>query len=271
MKNALSYEVILANQMCYSGILIGGDPITDIAILAIEETNLKVACFTKDSSTIQLGSTAFAIGNPLGTLGNTVTTGIISSTSRKIKTSDGTNHELIQTDAAINSGNSGGGLFNIAGELVGIVSSKYADAGIEGLGFAVPANIAYQIATQLCEKGYVEGHYKLGITISDGRYMNGGFFQESQKVTYISAIDNDGCCYGQLKKEDILSSIQVQYDNQDKAQLKIEEIQSANEVYDFLEQANLSIDDRLIFTILRNGKEMKVTVTLTQYVYQNSI
>lgn len=271
IEDALSYEIILSDQTSYSASLIGGDPTTDIAVLAIAATDLCIASFTTDSSNLKVGSTAIAIGNPLGTLGNTVTSGIISATNRYITTEDGTKHELIQTDAAINSGNSGGGLFNTAGELIGIVSSKYSATGIEGLAFAVPSNIAREIAVELMEKGYIEGRYKLGITIYDGQYIAN--FNTRYAVTYISEVSSDGCAYNLLKANDILVSIQICYEDSSKENKLLTTISSASEVYNFLNEANLQIDDTIIFEVKRNGytsSSTKIEVVLTQYQYQLS-
>jgi serine protease Do len=102
-----------------------------------------------------------AIGNPLGELGGTVTEGIVSALDRDIVI-DGESMKLLQTSAAINPGNSGGGLFNSAGELIGIVNAKSSGTGIEGLGFAIPANLVKDIAAQLIENGYVKGRVELG-------------------------------------------------------------------------------------------------------------
>lgn len=271
IDGASTFEVTLSNQEVYPAALIGGDATTDIAVLAIEKTGLDVVSFTQDSSTIKVGSTAIVIGNPLGILANSVTSGIISAKSREIKTSDGTMHTLIQTDAAINSGNSGGGLFNVAGELVGIVSSKYSASGVEGLGFAVPANIARAISTELCEHGYIEGRYDLGITITDGTYSVGGFFGSRYNVTYISAVEADGSCYNLLKKDDILTGIRVNYKDSEKQSKELTNINSASAANDFLSEANLSIGDKIVFIIKRNGynsQETEVEVEIAQYIYR---
>lgn len=268
IESALSYEIILANQSSYSATLVGGDPTTDIAVLAIPVTNLCIANFIEDSSTLKVGSTTIAIGNPLGTLGNTVTSGIVSSVNRFITAEDGTKHELIQTDAAINSGNSGGGLFNLAGELIGIVSSKYAATGIEGLAFAIPSNIARSIAVELMEKGYIEGRYNLGITIEDGTYIAG--FNSRYSVTYIREVSTDGCCYNQLKANDILVSIQICYADE-KESISLPSIENAAAVYDFFNDADLKIHDKIIFEVKRNGingSSTKVEVELIQYQYK---
>lgn len=146
----------------YAASLVGTDGQTDIAVVKIEAEGLKSAVFG-NSDTLRVGQTAIAIGNPLGSLGGTVTSGIISALSREIYV-DGTRMTLLQTNAAINPGNSGGGLFSLSGELVGVVNAKSTGDDVEGLGFAVPANTAASVAGELMEKGYVSGRPDTGMT-----------------------------------------------------------------------------------------------------------
>jgi len=113
-----------------------------------------------------VGESVVAVGNPLGELGGTVTTGIVSATGRTINV-DGTEMELIQIDAAVNPGNSGGGLFNLKGELVGIVNAKPTGTGIEGLGFAIPVNDAVSVSEQIKTNGYVTGRTYIGVSFLD--------------------------------------------------------------------------------------------------------
>lgn len=268
IESATSFEVTLSSGNIYSATLIGGDPVTDLAVLKINETNLTYATFIANSDDIALGSTTIAIGNPLGILANNVTSGIVSAKSRNIEMEDGTVQNLIQTDAAINSGNSGGGLFDLQGNLIGIVSAKYSATGVEGLGFAIPSNTASYIANELISHGYVTGRYVLGITISDGVYSAG--FYSRYNVTYISEVATSGCCYNYLNKNDILVSIEIKYqDGKDNA--KLESVDSADEANKFLKDASLSIGDTIIFGIKRNGynsSKQNIEVPVTQYIYQ---
>ena len=151
----------------YAATLISGDAIEDIAIIRIfpeEETELSVAVFVSDSDDLIVGEQVVAIGNPLGHLGGTVTDGIISALDREITIGDNV-MTLLQTNVAINPGNSGGGLFNMAGELIGIVNAKQSSTGIEGLGFAIPANIVRKDIIDLIEYGYIKGRVTLGISV----------------------------------------------------------------------------------------------------------
>ena len=230
-----------------------------------------MATFISNSQDVKIASTAIVIGNPLGTLSGSVTTGIISSTSRLIRMSDGTDKDLIQTDAAINSGNSGGGLFNINGELIGIVNAKFSATGVEGLGFAIPANTAKSIAIGLIEKGYVEGRYNLGFTIDDGYYRSGGFFGTVYKVVYISEVDKNSSSYGILEVNDIVDSIRVKYEDSSKSDSVLSNIDVAQDVTNFLNGLNLEIGDKIVFTIRRgsiNATKQEVTVEIVQYIYK---
>lgn len=163
VSGASTITVKLTNGESYKATLRGSDAQSDIAVLKIDVTGLPGAVLG-DSSALCVGETAVAVGNPLGSLGGTVTSGIISALERQI-TIDGQSYTLIQTSAAINPGNSGGGLFNAKGQLVGIVNAKSSGSNIEGLGFAIPINTAMDIAEQLMEFGYVKGRPALGIHI----------------------------------------------------------------------------------------------------------
>lgn len=141
----------------YEAKLIGSSPSRDIAVLVIDPpdgTQLSVATFVADSDTVKVGTEVFAIGNPLGILGGTVTQGIVSATKREVMVEDIGTMTLMQTDTAINSGNSGGGLFDTNGNLVGIINSgydSYNGQSVEGLNFAIPGNDAKDTAKQLIE------------------------------------------------------------------------------------------------------------------------
>ncbi|AMC93783.1 hypothetical protein AOC36_07240 [Erysipelothrix larvae] len=146
IDSATQISVRLQNGEEYTARLINDDEEQDLALLKIDETNLNTATF-EDSDTLRVGQTTLAIGNPLGTLGGTVTEGILSATDREI-TIDEETMNLLQTSAAINSGNSGGGLFDDAGHLIGIVNAKSSGLSIEGLGFAIPSNTVQDFLTQ---------------------------------------------------------------------------------------------------------------------------
>ncbi|MDI9540670.1 MAG: trypsin-like peptidase domain-containing protein [Bacillota bacterium] len=161
VENATNITVVLTSKEQYKAQIVASDLVSDIAVLKIEAEGLKVATIG-DSDQIKVGQMCIAIGNPLGTLGGTVTDGIISALSREI-TIEGQKMVLLQTNTAISPGNSGGGLFDIAGNLIGIVNAKSAGDYIEGIGFAIPVNYAIDVTKQLIAYGYVEGRPQLGI------------------------------------------------------------------------------------------------------------
>jgi len=139
IEGASKITVRLKNGVEHEAALIGRDSKTDLAVLKIQESGLQSAVFG-DSDKLVVGELVVAIGNPLGKLGGTVTDGIISALSRNISV-EGQMMNLLQTSAAVNPGNSGGGLFNRYGELIGIVNAKSSGSDIEGLGFAIPINV----------------------------------------------------------------------------------------------------------------------------------
>lgn len=163
ISGATSVTVMTSDGTKYEATVVGEDDQTDIAVVKIDATGLTPAVIGS-SGDLLVGETAIAIGNPLGELGGTVTTGIISALDREI-TIDGQNYKLLQTNAAINPGNSGGGLFNINGELIGVVNAKSSGSEIEGLGFAIPIDTAVDIANQLIANGYISGRAMLGVNI----------------------------------------------------------------------------------------------------------
>ena len=150
----------------YTATLVGEDTTSDVAVIKIDATGLTPAT-VGDSDNLKVGQSVMAVGNPLGELGGTITGGMISALNRSVTiqgTSSTNTMSLIQMDASVSPGNSGGGLFNMNGELIGIVNAKSSSSDAEGLGFAIPINDAIEVAQQLLENGYVTGRPYLGIT-----------------------------------------------------------------------------------------------------------
>lgn len=165
IDGAKKITVILNNGDSYEAALVGTDTLTDIAVIKINATGLTPAVYGS-SDALKVGDFALAVGNPLGELGGTVTNGIISALEREVVIESVT-MTLLQTNAAINPGNSGGGLFNASGELIGIVNAKAAGEDIEGLGFAIPIDIAKPVIEDIISYGYVTGRVQAGIQILD--------------------------------------------------------------------------------------------------------
>ena len=163
--------VFFADGKSYDATLVGGEEENDIAVLKIDQGNLRPVVLG-DSDAINVGEDVYAIGNPLGELTFTFTGGYVSAKDRSVTMSDGTVMNMIQTDTAINSGNSGGPLFDKYGQVVGIVSAKLSsssssEASVEGLGFAIPINDVKDMVTSIMENGYVTGKPNVGILMSD--------------------------------------------------------------------------------------------------------
>ena len=163
IEGAGNITVRLPDGKTYTATVIGSDPDTDLAVIKVPASGLTPAVLG-NSSTLQVGQTALAVGNPLGELGGTVTGGIISALDREIDI-EGQKMSLLQTDAAVNPGNSGGGLFNLYGELIGVVNAKSSGSGIEGLGFAIPINSAKIVIEDLISIGYVRGRVSAGLEV----------------------------------------------------------------------------------------------------------
>ena len=233
----------------YDAKLIGTDAKSDIAVLKVDANDLTPATLG-DSSKISVGDTAIAIGNPLGTLGGTVTDGIISATSRELVVNN-ESMKLIQTNATINSGNSGGGLFDGNGNLIGIVQSKdsgtsSSGATIEGIGFAIPVNDAMEVAEQLIKNGKVTDRATLGVylqtlTTQQGNYTPG--------VYVTNVIDGSGAQAAGLKAYDKI----VGADGK--------EVSSYPDLSAILKTKKPG--DTIDLTIDRDGNQIQVTVTLT--------
>ena len=192
VDGASSVTITLTDGIKYNAAVIGKDKQTDIAVLKITTDVSLTSAVVGNSDNLLLGEPAIAIGNPLGTLGGSVSNGIISALDREI-TVEGNSYNLLQTNAAINPGNSGGGLFNINGELIGIVNAKSSGSTIEGLGFAIPINYAIDIAEQLMDNGYIMGRPRLGINIfqfnANSSYTN---IRNSEFAALLNYLDEYG-------------------------------------------------------------------------------
>jgi serine protease Do len=190
VEGAREITVGLTDGQNFTATLIGADSFSDLAVLHINATGLKAAEFG-DSSVLRVGDAVAAIGNPLGTeLWGSMTPGIISGVNREI-TTGGRTMTLIQTNAALNSGNSGGPLLNCFGQVVGINTMKMGDsmsaAGVEGLGFAIPSTVVQQIVNQLMDQGYVSGRPSLGIAGKEVSIFYQMYYRMPQGL-YIDAV-----------------------------------------------------------------------------------
>ena len=164
-KGGYAVTVMLHDGTRYEASIVGTEESNDIAVLKIEATGLSPAVLG-DSDAIAVGDEVHAVGNPLGELEFSMTNGHVSALDRVITTDANSDPiSMFQIDAAVNSGNSGGPVYNARGEVIGVVTAKYSDTGVEGLGFAIPINDAARIAGDLITKGYVTGKAYMGVTL----------------------------------------------------------------------------------------------------------
>lgn len=242
----------------YSAATVGTDSSTDLAVLKIEpqESEPLTAATHGISDNLVVGEHVVAIGNPLGTLGGTVTDGIISAKARRIQTDNGT-MTLLQTNAAINSGNSGGGLFNLKGELVGIVNAKYAKSGVEGLAFAIPIDTAYEVEKDLIQYGYVQGVPDIGISFVEVNQSNLQVYKWRYNLTETGLyVVSSKYCDGLKNRDRILTVNGKSVSTEAEYEAAVE---------------GLKAGDVLTLTYTRgtSGEEQSVSFTIPQYVPAN--
>ena len=231
----------------YEAKIIGTDEYTDLAVIKIDASNLTPATLG-NSDNVKVGEFAMAIGCPLG-LESTVTSGIISAVNRTVDDGEGTEYTCIQTDAAINSGNSGGALVNSNGEVIGINTLKLSGSGVEGMGFAIPISSTTDVINQLIQYQTVKRPYIgiSGVAVDDetaSRYNlpTGVYVYTVEKG---SPAEKAG-----LQKGDVITKIE------DK------EISTVNELNK--EKNNYNIGDSITLSIYRNGEDTSVKLTLEE-------
>lgn len=231
----------------YEAKIIGTDEQTDLAVIKIDKDNL-TAAELGDSDSVQVGEFCMALGNPLG-LGSTVTDGIISAVNRTVTDEDGNSYKAIQTNAAINSGNSGGALVNSKGQVIGINTLKVSGEGVEGVGFAIPINSTKDITDQLIEYNKVKRPY-LGIggievdeSTAKANNLTVGIYVKT--LENFSAAEKAG-----IKVGDVI--IKAEGKN-------IETMDELNEI-----KNAKKIGDKMTLTIWRDGKTQDITVTLQE-------
>lgn len=252
VSGANAIKVKLNDGTEYDATLVGTDSDSDIAVIKVNATGLPCALIG-DSDTLNVGQEVVAVGNPLGEFGGSVTNGIVSGLSRDV-TIGGTEMTLIQTNAAVNPGNSGGGLFNLYGELIGIVNAKSSTTSsgtsVEGIGFAIPIDTAINVATELTNYGYVRGRVMLGISYIDiSDVWTANRYRVSSLGVYVVSSEYEE---NDLRNGDRIVAIddtEVEYSSDIKAALK-----------------GHSVGDVLTIKVVREGKYVDVKVTLHEYV-----
>ena len=253
-SNSSYYQVSEASKLTvtlfnddteYEAKIVGKDEQTDLAVIKIEKSGLSKAEFA-DSDSIKVGEFAMAVGNPIG-MQSSVTCGIVSAVNRQVTDSDGKQYTLIQTDAAINSGNSCGALFNSEGKVIGINTLKLSGTGIEGMGFAIPINSTTDITSQLIQYSKVKRPY-IGITGID---LNEETAKTYNLVTgvYVKSVEDfsSGEKAG-IKAGDVI----IEADG-----TKISSMDDLNKI-----KNSHKIGDEMKIKVNRNGQEKDLTITL---------
>ena len=250
IDGASKIMIKLKNEEVYEAKLVGRSTESDIAVIKIEGSNF-LPVVLGDSDKLEVGDTAVVVGNPLGS-GATVTNGIISAKDREIDLGDIVMN-LLQTNAAVNPGNSGGGLFNGKGELVGIVVAKSAGSDIEGIGFAIPINDIKSTILEIKEYGYIRGRVMLGVNLLDiNDAWDAMIYRVDSAGVYIKSVEkeSDAERFG-LKSGDKIISIDGN------------EVKSSSDIKEALSKK--SPQDKLAVVINRNNREYTIKITLSEY------
>jgi len=241
--------VMMHDGKSYPAKVIGHEPDNDLAVIKVDAAGLNAAVLGTNKN-MKVGNKVYTVGNPLGELTYTMTSGIVSALDREIVGRDGTSINMFQIDAAVNPGNSGGPVYNDRGEVIGIVSAKYSSTGIEGLGFAIPIDDANDIISQLMTKGHVSGKPSMGISVSTvtsaaAEYYNLPMGAYVEMVTRGSAADKAG-----IKVGDVITKMG------DEEILTKEDLVSAKKAY--------KAGDTTTIVVNRQGEELTLSITFDE-------
>ena len=254
IENSDTVTVATYDNETYDAEVIGYDESNDIAILKIEAENL-VPVTLGDSDSLRVGDTVLAIGNPLGELTFSLTRGIVSALSRSVTVESGTTMTLIQTDCAINSGNSGGALFNEYGEVIGITNAKYSssalsgEASIDNIGFAIPLNSVRRIFSSIIENGYIVKPY-IGVSVSS----------VSEETASITGLKN-GAWVREVTEDAPAAKAGIQVND---VIVKVDDVDITSSE-DLVRVISGAEDGQVMkFSVYRQGKEIEIDVTIEQ-------
>lgn len=254
IEGAESVKVTTYSGESYDATVVGYDESNDVAVLKIDATGLSPVVIG-DSDNMNVGDSVVAIGNPLGELTFSLTSGSVSALNREITLSSNVTMDLIQTDCAINSGNSGGALFNMYGEVIGITNAKYSsssssEASIDNIGFAIPMNRVYGIVKSIIENGYIAKPY-IGVSAADVSTETQSY--GLPKGAAIKSVTEDSpAAKAGLQVNDIVTKVG------DK------EITCANDLVDVVSEA--SSGDVLKMTVYRSGSTVEIDVTVGEKI-----
>jgi serine protease Do len=249
-------SVMLYNGETYTADIVGFEEDNDIAVLKIDAEGLDPVTIG-DSDSMKVGETVYAVGNPLGELAYTMTKGMVSALDREITTSDSTSSNstpvtinMFQIDAAVNSGNSGGPVYNSRGEVIGVVTAKYSSTGVEGIGFAIPINDAVSIANDLINYGYVSGKAYFGITVTTVSSAAAQYYNLVEGAS-VYMVDSDSCAAeAGLQVGDIITKIDDT------------EITSSSDLVNA--KKDYKAGDTAVLTVYRSGETLELTIVFDE-------
>ena len=256
VKGGYDIEVLMYDGTEYIASVVGYEADNDVALLKIEADDLSPVTIG-DSDALLVGQDVYAVGNPLGELEFSMSEGMVSATDREITTSDSSTGRTVtvnmfQTTAAINSGNSGGPVYNSRGEVVGIASAKYASSGVEGLGFAIPINDAVRIATDLITDGYVRGKASIGVTVENVSASAAQYYGLVPGVIVRSVSSGSAAETAGLQENDIIVALG------DTAVSTYNELNAA--------KRNFKAGDTTTIRVYRSGSYLDLTITFDEDV-----
>lgn len=251
VSDASSIKVIMSDKTEYKATVVGSEEESDVAVLKLESDKTFTPVILGDSDKMIIGEDVVAIGNPLGELTFSITKGIVSALNRTIQVDAYTTLNMFQVDCAVNEGNSGGPIFNMYGEVIGIVSAKYASETIEGLGFCIPINDVSNIVTDLIDYGKVTNKAYMGISVTDVDEKMVSQYK-MVKGAYIATIEKGSCAEkAGLKIGDII----VKFDDK--------EVKSVSELLSF--KKNYRAGDSAKLQVWRSGEYKDITIVFDEY------
>ncbi|MBR4290087.1 MAG: trypsin-like peptidase domain-containing protein [Oscillospiraceae bacterium] len=253
IEDSSSISVSMYNGESYDATLIGYDESNDIAVLKIEAEGL-APVILGDSNNLNVGDSVVAIGNPLGELTFTLTSGAISAKDREVTLSGNMTMNLLQTDCAINSGNSGGALFNLYGEVIGVTNAKYStssssSASIDNIGFAIPINSIMNIVESIIERGYISKPY-IGISVLDVSAETQQYGIPAGAAVQ-SVAENGPAAQAGLQRGDVITAVDGK-------------AMASTELVSFVSSA--SVGQQIVFSIYRQGETLEITVDVGEQI-----
>ena len=242
-------SVVMYDGTEYIAEIVGFDEDTDLAVLKIDADGL-TAAELGDSESLTVGQVIYTVGNPLGELSYTMTSGIISARDRAITTDTDVAVNMFQIDAAVNEGNSGGPVYNSQGQVIGIVTAKYASTGVEGLGFAIPISDAVHIANQILEYGYVTDKASLGVRVATVTQQTAQYYNMVEGA-YINAVEEGSAAEtAGIQVGDIVTAVDGK------------EILDDGELTSVIKSYHAG--DEAVFTVWRDGETVELSVVFDE-------